>query len=136
VAEIVEVGVLDEPTGVVVAEPDGLVERSERFIHAIQQGVTTGKIVEHERIVSAESRQTLVDVESLFPLSHPGVGIAQNLQRLDEIRVASGDPLEEPDFKLQVFFSGGLAPWRFGFADRQHGDQFLWFTRWCRGEDR
>ena len=135
-AEIIKVGVFDEPARVVIPELDGLAQRRKRRIQLFHQRVAAREVIEHECVVRAKFREPLVDSKAFLPLSHLGVGVAKNLQRLDEIWVTAGDPLEKPDLEFEVFLPGGFATWQCCFTDRQHGDQFLYVRLYRRGAGR
>ena len=56
----------------------------------------------NQGIIGTQTRQLFIDLEPVGEFATAGVGVAQNLQGFDIIRIAADNSFEKTDFHIQV----------------------------------
>ncbi len=101
-SQLFEVRVSHQPPEIVVALVDGTAERHHGCFELAHQRITAREVVKHGRVVRAEPRQLLIDLQPPFKSPPLRIIIAENLQRLDVLRIALDDALQKTDFDIEV----------------------------------
>src|SRR5215831_12243993 len=93
-AEIPQVGIPGEPAEVAITERQRLGQRRGGELDFIDERVTAGEVVKHQRIAWLESRQTLIHFEAFLKISAPSVVIPEKLQGFDVLGIAPDHSFE------------------------------------------